>query len=197
MAMEKNRDHYYGVLKAKVPRSAPRSSKLKVAVQVTFADGTTKHLHALVDTGAEVSLINPGLVSPDLFKPSPKPVRLGVANSHRLPGGTQQTTMILTFDARDQDTGKRRQLSLPLTAYDAAVVCDIILSYKWMAENHIMPNPRKHGMYVHDEDACLWIPGLIQAQAQDITVLEGLPIHIMEGQTPPTSPRTHHQLEAT
>ena len=127
MALEKGRDHYFGILKTKLQRSVPKSSKLKVAVQATFADGTTKKLQALVDTGAEVSLINPGLVNPDLFQPSPKPVRLGVANSHRLPGGTQQTTLVLTFDDRDQDTGNKRQLSLPLTAYDAAVVCDIIL----------------------------------------------------------------------
>ena len=128
MAQEKGREHYFGILKAKLPRSVPKSSKLKVAVQTTFADGTTKNLQALVDTGAEVSLINPGLVNPDIFQPSLKPVRLGVANSHSLPGGTQLTTLVLTFDARDQDTGNKRQLSLPLTAYDAAVVCDIILS---------------------------------------------------------------------
>ena len=195
-AMEERREHYYGVLKNRMPRTVPKSSKLKVAVQATFADGSTKMLQALVDTGAEVSLINPTVLDPSLFQPSPKPVRLGVANSHRLPGGSQQTTLVLTFDARDQDTGLKRQVGLPLTAYDAAVVCDIILSYRWMAENNVMPNPRRHGIYIHDSQDCLWVPGIITPNPHDITVLEGLPIHIMEGQTPPASPRTQQEVEA-
>ena len=130
--MEERREHYYGVLKNRMPRTVPKSSKLKVTVQATFADGSPKMLQALVDTGAEASLINPTVLNPSLFQPSPKPVRLGVANSHRLPGGLQQTTLVLTFDARDQDTGLKRQVGLPLTAYDAAVVTSFCHTGGWL-----------------------------------------------------------------
>ena len=58
-----------------------------------------------------------------------------------------------------------------------------------------MPKPTKHGMYVHEKDECLWIPGMVQTQKQDITVPGGL--LLMEGQTPPTSPTTTHHFEAT
>lgn len=103
----------------------------------------------------------------------------GVANSHRLPVGKQQTTLVLTIDAREQDKRNTRLVSLPLTAYDAAVVCEIIFSCNWTAENNLMPKPTEHGMYVHDKDECLWIPGMVQTQKQDITVLESLLLHIM------------------
>ena len=49
----------FGITKAKVHRPLPKNSKLKVHIHATFADGTTKQLQALVDTCAEVSLINP------------------------------------------------------------------------------------------------------------------------------------------
>jgi hypothetical protein len=91
----------------------------------------------------------------------------GVANSHRLPGGKQQTTLVLTIDPRDQEKRNTRLVSLPRTAYDAAVACDIIFSCKWTAENNFMPKPTKHGMYVHEKDECLWIPGMVQTQKQD------------------------------
>ena len=181
---------YYGILKAKAPRKPPKSSKLKVEVLVTFADGSSKTLQALVDTGSEVSLINPSLVDPALFQPNPRPVRLGVANSHRLPGGKRQTTMVLTFSGRELDTGRKRQLSLPFTAYDAEVVCDIIISYGWMAEHHILPNPRRHGIHFLDDQESLWVGGIVVTKPKDITVLEGLPIHAAQAATtPPGSPR--------
>lgn len=82
-----------------------------------------------MDTGAEVNLINPNLLDPALFKPSPHPVRLGVANSHLLQGGHRQFSMILTFQGRSLDSNHWQNFSLPFVAYDAAIVCDIILSY--------------------------------------------------------------------
>ena len=190
------REHYFGILKAKVPRNVPKSSKLKVAVLATFADGSTKTVQALIDTGAEVSLINPRLVDSALFQPSPKPVRLGVANSHRLPGGKRQTVMVLTFEAAGRDTKQKCNISLPCSAYDAEVVCDMILSYKWMAENNVVPHPRTHGIIIQEEDDQYWVPGIITPKSHNITVLEGLPIQIMPGAvTPPASPTTTTQAE--
>ena len=42
----------FGISKARVHRPLPKNSKLKVHIHATFADGTTKQLQALVDTGA-------------------------------------------------------------------------------------------------------------------------------------------------
>ena len=176
----------FGISTAKAHRHLPKNSKLKVAIQATFVNGTTKTLQALVDTGAEVSLINPPLVDPTLFEPSPNPVRLGVANSHSLPGGQRQVFMTLTFDATDPDTTAKRIVSLPCMAYDADVVCDMILSYHWMAESNVVPHPRRHGMFINFTNDSVWVPGVVDPKYRDISVLEDLPIQVLPtGQTPP------------
>ena len=69
--------------------------------------------------------------------------------------------MALTFDARDPETAAKRLVSLPFTAYDAEVVCDLILSYRWMAENNVVPHPQRHGMYINFSDDCVWLPGAV------------------------------------
>ncbi len=116
-----------------------------------FSDGSTHTLQALVDTGAEVNLIHPKWVSAQLFYPSPKTIRLGVANSHLLEGGKRQVNMLLTFQGHSPDSGNNVDLILPFTAYDTDIFCDIILSYGGLAENNIVLNPRKHGLHFMDQ----------------------------------------------
>ena len=167
-----------------------------MAVLVTFADGSTKHLQALIDTGAEVYLLNPTLVDPNLFQPSPKPIRLGVANSRRLPGGKKQVAMVLTFEATGHDTKQRCHISLPRSVWDTEVVCGLILSYKWMAEENIVPHPRAHGIIIQEDDDYYWVPGIVTPKLHNITVLEWLPIQIIPGAvTPPASPTLDKQAE--
>ena len=85
---EEDRDRrFYGKLECRVPKGVPESTKLMVQVRVTWGNGVTQVLQALVDTGAEVNLVNPRVADPALFTKSTRPVRLGVANSHPLQGG--------------------------------------------------------------------------------------------------------------
>ena len=83
----RGKEFYFGVLKARVPRKIPKCTNLKIGVMVTLADGKSQELQVLVDTGAEVNLVNSRLISPELFQPATRPLKLGVANSHVLPGG--------------------------------------------------------------------------------------------------------------
>ena len=165
----------FGTHKARIPRGIPKCSKLKVEVLATFSDGSSHTLQALVDTGAEVNLINPKWVHNDLFYLSPKPIRLGAANSHLLEGGKRQTNILLTFHGHCLDSGNSIDLSLPFTAYDADVICDIILSYGWLAENNIIPNPRRHGLHFLDHPGPAWVHGTITPKTSGIVVLESLP----------------------
>ena len=102
-----------GVLRNKKSRGIPKCSKLKVTVLVTWADGTTQNMEALVDTGAEVNLVNPRVVSQNLLLPSKKPVRLVVANSHLLQGGAREVSMELTLTATQLDTANKVAVVLP------------------------------------------------------------------------------------
>ena len=191
---------FFGTLKDKPSRSIPKCSKLKVRVTVTFADGSTRNLLALVDTGAEISLINPNLIDPSLFFPSPKPLRLGVANSNTMVGGKRQVNMLLSFQGRDLDTGHIQELLLPISEYDADIVCDLILSYTWLAENNIVPNPRRHGLHFMEHPGPAWVSGVIAPKTQGITVLEKLPIESQpasphHAQSPPLQETQLHQWE--
>ena len=60
-------EDFYGVLKHKLSKNVPKCSKLKIKVTATFQNGSTKELFALVDTGAEVNLINSKLIRPEIF----------------------------------------------------------------------------------------------------------------------------------
>ena len=155
---------FWGQKKNKNPR-LPKDTKLKVRVQVEWVDGSSKELSVLVDTGAEVNLINPKLMNPDLLVPSTHPVRLGVANSLLLKGGGKEVTMTLTFQGKEMDTGKNMKLCLPVTAYDGEMVCDLILSYGWLAQNDVLINPRRHGLLFQDTSSCIWVPGLVPLTA--------------------------------
>ena len=170
------REQYYGILRAKSRRPHLLYTKLKLAVEATFADSSTKSIQALVDTGAEVNLINPRLVESHLFTPSPKPVRLGVANSHILLGGKRQVTMTLTMSAKEVDTGKLATLALPFTAYDAELVCDMILSYRWLAEHQVILNPGRHGLHLVQNDRLYWVSGIVPPSPGGAMTLERLPI---------------------
>ena len=163
----------------------PKATKLKVEVQVTWADGSTKTLQALVDTGAELNLINPKLLDPSLFSLSPKPIRLGMANSNILLGGTRQVTMNLTFAGVDMDTGHIQEVTMPVTAYDGEVVVDLILSYGWLAEQDILINPRRHGMHFMGGDQALWVAGILPPKIRSTSTLQEIPlVTSQQGKTP-------------
>ena len=140
-----------------------------------FQNGSTKELFALVDTGAEVNLINSKLIPPELFNPNPKPIRLGVANSHLLMGGSKQAAMTLTFNGQDIDTGRNISLDIPLLAYDADVVCDLILSYGWLSQKNVILHPKRHGLLFTENPGPAWVPGAIKRQSKDISTFHTQP----------------------
>ena len=77
----------YGHLERGCPRGIPKSTKPLVQATMVLPDGTTKTILALVDTGAQVNLVNPNGINQEFFAPSKKPVKLGAANSLKLQGG--------------------------------------------------------------------------------------------------------------
>ena len=46
-------ENMFGTLRGRMPRGVPKSTKLKVEVTVTFTNGQSQALEALIDTGAE------------------------------------------------------------------------------------------------------------------------------------------------
>ena len=120
----------------------------------------------------------------------PQPKTHQARGSQLPPFGRGKTTGLhdLNIFGRDMDTGHRTDLAIPFTAYDADVVCDIILSYGWLASNNILPNPRRHGLHVLDSSGPIWVNGIITPKPSQITVLESLPITTFPIQSTDTQP---------
>jgi hypothetical protein len=76
------------------------------------------------------------------------------------------------------DTGKPCTLTLPFLAYDAEIICDMIISYGWLAQHYINPCPRKHGLYITSPNSLIWVPGIVNAKASKIDLLESLPLQV-------------------
>ena len=70
-------------------------------------------MKALVDTGAEVSLIKRDLVNKSLLRKSKFPVRLGAANSQQLCGGVYGGEVVLCMDGVEVTLAKQRTSECP------------------------------------------------------------------------------------
>ena len=127
-------------------------------------------MKALIDTGAEVSVIRRDLVDKNFLRPSQNPVRLGAANSTQLCGGFHDVEVVLGFKATEVDENRATNLRIPLVAYDAAIKHDIILSYSWLAQYDGLVNPKRHGILFKSEELfdMFWVPGIPSQKNSDI-----------------------------
>lgn len=144
-----------------IPRGIPKCSKLKIQVTLHFPNGASKEAQVLVDTGAEVNVIHPRLVDPSLFRESQRPLRLGMANEICLSGGKREVDFVLGMKGVDVDTNMPMEIRVPMSAYDGEMVCDLIVSYTWLAQLDALVNPRRHGILLNEGDRMVWVAGLL------------------------------------
>ena len=142
-------------------KSPKKGYEIQLRVPVSFepVGGEHREWQALIDTGAEVSLIKKGILPEGMYQPATRPVRLVAANNQRLCGGTQVVRVQLHFLAVDTDSKEKREFYVLTTLYVAEMEEDIILSYHWLAEVGCSVYPRAHGLKVWVKGTQLWIPG--------------------------------------
>ena len=143
------------------PNEPPRNpnSNLFLAITLRTRDGVEHKLQALVDTGAEVSLVRRGVFDKYLREPR-EPIKIEAANQLGLGGRHREFTARILLSGVDPDTARRVQVDLPFFAYDASVDVDAIISFGWLAANHIDVKPRRHGILIHQNDNLVWVEGL-------------------------------------
>ena len=117
-------------------------------------------MKALIDTGAEVSLVRQGLFPPSFFKISPVPLKILGANEHRVGGGTLETFGHLEALATENSDRKKIFIRFPTRLIEADVLEDIILSHEWLASFKINVRPYKHDLLVDTEGLTARISGL-------------------------------------
>ena len=133
---------------------------LRVDVVLHTLDGIETQASALVDTGAEVSIVRTGLLPEKCFSEAKRRVRLLAANNARLDGGTQEVELEVRLNARDLVTRDKLIIGTATTLYQVDIEEDVILSYRWLAEREFSVNPRQHGLNATVGDQKLWIPGI-------------------------------------
>lgn len=79
------------ISRVSVPRATAKNTQIRLAFVFLHAGWEPIEVRALIDTGAEVSLVRQGLFPPSFFKISPVPLKILGANEHRVGGGTLET----------------------------------------------------------------------------------------------------------
>ena len=161
-----------------------------LGIKLIFPDGTSQNVKALIDTGAEVNLVNRNLIAPHLFQPSPRPVRLGAANSTRLCGGSQEVATILSMPALDVESKRKLDFRLPFVAYDADIKHDVIISFSWLVDNAAYLNFQRLGLYFKDKEELIWVQGLPTPDKTGdiITLRSEVLCDVFETPQPPSPP---------
>ena len=135
-------------------------SRLIVGVALRLSDGTIRFISALVDTGAEVTLVRKGLLPDHYFRRSAVPRRFVGANQIVLEGGSHELACTMLFDGVDPDTGVGVQVEYHTVFYDAQIGVEAILSYEWLHKNNVDVQCRKHGLALNGPQGPVWVAGM-------------------------------------
>lgn len=132
---------------------------LTVATQVHFSPDHISDLTVLVDTGAQVSLINRDLVPTHLWTNDVPHVRFRTANQSLLAGGDQAVHVVLYMKTRTE-SGKCFAIMFPALLYGASIRADVILGYPWLKEATLAVVPLDHAMVWLAGPELMWIDGI-------------------------------------
>ena len=138
-----------------------RETSLRIPVRL-FAgeDEVTPLCPALIDTGAEICVLQRGLIPEKYLRPTEIPLRLVGANERRLEGGDQVATLNLCVGATLSENNKKVELRVPTTFYIADIKDSLILSYEWCRQRGFDISPRKHGLWCSRKGEQYWVEGI-------------------------------------
>ena len=152
---------------------------LKIKVVLATPDGARYQALALIDTGAEVSLVRKGLLPEKTFTEAQVRLRLVTATNQRIQGGTTEAKIEMEIPARNVATREKITILTPTALYLAdGVEKYVILSYKWLGERDLVVNPRQHGLSVALKKTKVWIPGEAKLRQRANAVLPSQPMRI-------------------
>lgn len=109
---------------------------------------------------AEVNVINQGLLPPECTHPNKRPITMTAADSTKLSGGQTGVTGVIILGGADVYTKRSVEVRCPVHFYEADIAAQAKLSYRWLASQNLIVNPRRHGLGFEDEEVRLFMPGL-------------------------------------
>jgi hypothetical protein len=152
---------------------------LKIPAIAIFQNDQRVHLKILIYTGSEINIIKRGLVSPDLFRLSSKPVRLLTASGSILSGGDYEVRSALNINGRAVNTNTPASVNFDTTFYEANIAVDAILSYKWLSTFNVDISSQAHGITINSVTPSVWVKG-IKNQPNHVSFNVPSKVHVVE-----------------
>ena len=139
-------------------RRVGRERQLHLKVRALCSE-VQRVFDVLVDTSAQVSLVKAGLLPPECLTTSRRPVRLKVANSQYMVGGTKEAAIALQFvnhpELSSPDLGK--EILLKGNFYEAQMDLDMMVGYDFMMETDSGVLPPQASMTLSQDDQLSWL----------------------------------------
>ena len=137
-----------------------RETQLRISVRLENNHKEVVQCPALIDTGAEICVIQKGLVPEDLLRPAQRPLRLVGANERRLEGGDREVTLTLCTWGVNMGSKKKYELRISTIFYVADIKDPLILSYAWCSGKGVDISPRQHGLLCSRKGEEFWVEGI-------------------------------------
>ena len=135
-------------------------TKLIIEGVLRLQDGSEVPVSALIDTGAEISLIRKGLVDGKYFHQSSRPKKFLTANEGVLDGGLEEVPCDVVMWGKCCATNENFGVMCPCSLYDANINVDVILSYEWLGKMKMDVCCHRHGLEVQLEGGPVWVSGI-------------------------------------
>jgi hypothetical protein len=116
-------------------------------------------VQVLIDTGAEVDLIRPGLIPKSMFRPASKRLVLRAANGMVLRGGSHTVELDLACKGYRVHDGEPQLLEFPTVLFEANIESDILLSFKWCRQFELDIRCGQYGLQFTSRGIHYFLPG--------------------------------------
>ena len=104
---------------------------LTMLLRVTMPSGKQRIIKALVDTGAQVNLIQKGLLDEEEFSAAETPLNLIAANGQVLEGGKKVVKLEIKMHQKSEEELLPPEVQFDGQFFEAAIGINAILSYPW------------------------------------------------------------------
>ena len=124
--------------------------QLLLTIHITIGD-VRRTAKALIDTGAQVSIVRQGLLPDECFRAARKPLLLKTASGELLPGGQHVASLLVEIDAEtDAGCPVKTPWKTNITVHDGDVGADMIIGYPWLRRQRLDIQPWRNALQLHD-----------------------------------------------
>ena len=134
----------------------------------TSSSGEQVEINVLIDTGAEVNLVRPGLLRDESFRPAKERLKLITVSGSTLAGGVRTTVLEMQLKVVDQTTNIESRHVIGGVFYEAEIDWDAIISFPLLAAAKIGVLPHRRCLLVEKAGGNIHLIGAKNQELQQI-----------------------------